>query len=176
MQVLEGVATWIVPLLILAAALMMASGKRDAWTSFLKGAREGLESAVGLIPTLVALMVAVRMLEASGLSAWLSERLSPLAGVLGIPTEILPLLLTRPVSGSASMAVFSSLMETYGVDSFPALCAAVIMGSSDTVIYIAGVYFGSVGIRRTRYALPVAFLVMIFSVFFSCLLCRLFFG
>ena len=82
---------------------------------------------------------------------------------------------SRPFSGSASLAVFKDLMASLGADSFPAMCAAVIMGSSDTAVYVLTVYFSSIGIRRTRYALPCALAVMAFCITFSCLICRLLF-
>ena len=94
----------------------------------------------------------------------------------GVPAEILPLLITRPVSGSASTAVFASVAEKYGVDSFSALCAAVIMGSSDTLAYVTAVYFSSVGIRRTRHTYPIALFVMLLCIFLSCLLVRILIG
>ena len=95
---------------------------------------------------------------------------------IGIPSEILPLLLTRPVSGSAATAVFSALADDLGADSFPALCAAVIMGSSDTLAYVTAVYFSSVEVRRTRHTYPVALAVMLLCVFLSCLLVRILIG
>lgn len=162
-----------IPLLLCLVGLTMLLGKRSFFDSFVAGAREGLSTAVGLFPTLLALMVAIGMLRASGVLNLLSSLLSPVTDTVGIPSDLLPLLLTRPFSGSASTATFVSLMEEYGPDSFVSLCASVIMGSSDTLVYVLGVYFSSVGVKKTRYAFPVAILVMLFSVVFSCLCCRL---
>lgn len=149
--------------------------KRDSFDCFLSGARQGLSSAVRLLPTLVALLVAVRMIGACGALELLGKALTPICNKIGVPSELLPLLITRPISGSASTAAYSELLASLGADSFPALCASVIMGSSDTVVYIIGVYFSSVGLRKSRYAYPAAFAVMFFCIFFCCLVCRLWF-
>ena len=115
------------------------------------------------------------MLNASGAVAFLSRLLSPAADAVGVPAELLPLLLTRPFSGSASTASFAELLENAGADSFVGLCASVIFATSDTMVYIISVYFSSVGIKRSRVALPLATSVMLFCIFFSCFLCRLWF-
>ena len=164
-----------IPAVLCIAALFMLLGKKDYFALFTAGAKDGLRTAVSILPTLIALMIAINMLSASGILDALSRALSPAAERVGVPAEILPLLVTRPVSGSASTAAYSALLERYGADSFPALCASVIMGSTDTMLYIICLYFSSVGIRKTRYAIPCAVAVMLFSVFFSCLICRLWF-
>ena len=170
---MEEISSLAMPLVVLGAGLLMLFGKRDYFAAFCNGAREGLQTAVGLLPTLSALMVAVAMLNASGAVDFVADLISPVAKKLGLPTEILPLLLTRPFSGSASTAGYSTLIAEVGPDSFAGLCASVIFGSSDTVVYVISVYFSSVGIKNTRHAFPVAFAVMLFCIFFSCFLCRL---
>ena len=165
----------IIPVIVCAAGLIMIAGGSRFFDSFIKGAKTGLDTAVGLLPTLVALVCAVSMLNASGAVDFVCEKIAPAAAILGMPEGLLPLLLTRPVSGSASTAVFSALLEKYGADSFEAFCASVIMGSTDTLIYVITVYFSAVGVKRSRHAFPVAIAVMIFGIFFSCLVCRLFF-
>lgn len=172
---IERISALAIPAVICIAALFMLFGKKDYFSHFTSGAKDGLRTSISILPTLIALMIAINMLSASGLPDAISKWLSPTALKLGIPTEIIPLLITRPVSGSASTAAYSALLERYGADSFPALCASVIMGSTDTILYIICLYFSSVGIRKTRYAIPTALAVMLFSVFFSCLICRVWF-
>lgn len=162
-------------LMVLAGLLMLLGGKKDYFSAFSEGAMEGLRITVRLLPPLVALMVAISMLNASGAVEFLSRLLTPAADAVGVPSEILPLLLTRPFSGSASTAAYSALLERVGADSFAGLCASVIFGSSDTVVYVLSVYFSSVGIKSTRWAFPCAFAVMLFCIFFSCFLCRAWF-
>lgn len=172
---IESLSSLVIPLIIVSVSVLMIFGKKEYFESFIRGARQGLGSAISLLPTLVALMVAISMLRASGASEFLSEAISPLTDVIGVPHEILGLLIVRPFSGSASNAAYASLLKDLGPDSFPALCASVIMGSSDTLVYVISVYFSSVGIKKSRYAFPVAIAVMLFCIFFSCLLCRLWF-
>ena len=171
----ETLSALAMPLVAGLAGLIMLFGKKDYFTAFTEGATEGLRTAVKLLPTLVALMVAISMLNASGAVELLARVLSPIADAIGLPTELLPLLITRPFSGSASTAAYSALLETVGPDSFSGLCASVIFGSSDTVVYVISVYCSSVGIRQTRWAFPCAFAVMLFCIFFSCFLCRMWF-
>ena len=178
----ESLSAWVIPFVILAAALPMLSRKKDYFAAFVRGAEGGLRSAARLLPVMIALMTALSMLEASGALTYLSGILSRPAAALGSPAELIPLLLTRPVSGSASTAAYAALLEQYGPDSFPALCASVLMGSSDTMIYILSVYFSATaispggGVRHTRHAFPAAIFLMIAMVFIACFVSRLFFS
>ena len=172
---MEKAAALILPLVLVAVGVLMLFGKSPYFDRFTEGAREGLATSVKLLPPLLALVVGVRMLSASGIPAMLSRLLAPALAGIGIPAELIPLLVVRPISGSASTASFDALLRQVGADSFPALCAAVIMGSSDTMIYVIGLYFSSVGIRKSRYAFFCATLVMIFGIILSCLICRLWF-
>ncbi len=172
---IETLSSLAMPAVTLCVGLLMLCSKRDCFQAFTRGAKEGLRTAVGLAPTLVALMVAVAMLNVSGATALLGKVLSPAAARIGLPSELVPLLLTRPFSGSASTAAYSELLSRVGADSFAGLVASVIFGSSDTVVYVLSVYFSSVGIKQTRGAFPCAFAVMLLCIFFSCFLCRLWF-
>lgn len=175
MTIIETISYFVLPIILLIVALIILIGKKDYFSSFLNGAKEGALSAVNLLPTLCALIVGVGMFSASGASEIISNALSPFLSAIGIPTEIFTLILTRPLSGGASLATYTDIIENVGVDSIAGLCASVIMASSDTVFYVISVYFSSSGIKKTRYALPVALFVSAFSVFLSCILCRAFF-
>ena len=172
----EYISSLVIPGVILAAAFLMFFGKRDYFEAFCIGAKGGLATSVKLLPSLCAVMVALRMFSASGAVELFTKLLSPIGEKIGVPAEIFPLLITRPVSGAASNGAFASLIESLGPDSFPSLCAAILMGSSDTLVYVIAVYFSGAGVRRTRHAFPTAIAVMLFCIFFSCLLCRLFFS
>ena len=163
------------PLILAGVGILLLLGKKNRFDSFLAGAKQGLQTSINLLPTLCALIVGVSMLTASGAVELLSSLLSPIVDAIGIPSEILPLLLTRPFSGSASTASFVELLERVGADSFPALCASVIFATSDTMVYIISVYFSSVGIKRSGVTLSIATAVMLFCIFFSCFLCRVWF-
>lgn len=176
MSFLQHVPALAIPLIVTAAGLIMLFSRKDMFAAFTDGAKDGLTTAVRLLPTLAALCVAVKLLAASGLTDALCGLLEPLTSTVGIPPEILPLILTRPFSGSASTAAYAGLLESCGADSFPALCASVLLSCSDTVLYVSAVYYTSVNVRRTRHTLPAAFTVMLLCVFLSCLLCRIFFS
>lgn len=173
-MILDTIAKLALPLVITCVGILVFKEKHR-FDSFLSGAQSGLSCAVRLLPTLVALLVAVRMFSACGAVPLIGQWLSPVCEAIGLPSELLPLLLSRPMSGSASTAAYSELLEAYGADSFPALCASVIMGSSDTMVYIISVYFSSLGLSKSRHAYPAATAVMLFCIFFSCLVCRLWF-
>ncbi len=161
------------PLLLTGFGLLLTVSRRDLPGAFLAGAQDGLNAGVGLLPTLVILMTAVSMFQASGAPEKLTELLSPLLTRVGIPPEIIPLLIVRPLSGSGSLALLSSLFETAGPDSTAARCAAVLTASSDTLIYVMAVYLSAAGVKKSRHAVPAAFLVMLLSVLLSCILVRL---
>lgn len=166
----------IIPVILFFVSLLILFSKKPLFDSFLNGAKNGLSTSIKLLPILVILICAVSMFSASGAPDYIVKYLSPLLTKLNIPAEIIPLLIIRPVSGSGSTALASEIFEKYGSDSFIGLCTSVIMGSSDTIIYICAVYFGSVSVKKTRHALPAAFFTMIFGIFFACIICNLFFA
>lgn len=169
------ISHYVIPVILALVGLGMLVSDKPLLDAFLRGANEGLRSGIALLPTLVLLLTAVSAFNAGGIADWLAGALSPLCERLGIPSEILPLLIVRPVSGSASTALTSSLFEKYGADSLPGRCISVIMGSSDTMLYVIAVYFGAVGIKQGRHTFISSFLVMIFCIFFSCFAARAFF-
>ena len=120
---------------------------------FVEGAKDGFETAVRIIPYLVAVIVAVGLVRSAGLLDLLSHALGPALAFIGVPAETLPMMLVRPLSGSGADGVMVELMKTHGADSVPATTAAVMSGASDTTFYILAVYFGSVGIEKVRHAL-----------------------
>lgn len=169
---LQAVSAYLIPCLLGVVGVLMLGGRRVGFDAFVTGATEGARTALRLLPTLTALLSAVGMLRASGALETVGGWLSPVLARVGVPSELLPLLLTRPFSGSAATATYSELIGRVGADSFVAACATVIMGSSDTVVYVLSVYFSSVGVKKTRYALPLSLALMLFCIFFSCFLCR----
>lgn len=122
----------------------------------LVGAKDGLKLLVSLVPTLVLLLTAVGMLRASGVMDYISAWLSPVFAFVGIPPETALLVLIRPISGSAALAVGADLMATHGVNSYIGKTVAIMLGSTETTFYTIGVYFGAAGIKKTKYTLPAA--------------------
>lgn len=147
---------YLVPL-ILFFTMAMALGKREnAYNILLRGAGDGLKLLKSILPSLILLLTAVYMLRASGAMEILSRWAAPVFSLFGIPPETAMLVLVRPLSGSAALAVGAELMKEYGVDSQIGRTAAVMLGSTETTFYTISVYFGAAGISKTRYTLPAA--------------------
>lgn len=147
---------YIVPLLLLVTALLALRKQENAYELLLSGAADGLKLLLTLVPTLVLLLTAVTMLRASGAIDLLSRWFAPVFRFFGIPPETAILVLIRPISGSAALAVGAELMAEYGVDSLVGRTVAVMLGSTETTFYTISVYFGAAGIKKTRYAIPAA--------------------
>lgn len=147
---------YIVPLLLLSVSLLALRRQEDAYDLMLTGAADGLKLLLSIVPALVFLLTAVSMLRASGAITLLTQLLSPIFNRIGIPPETAMLVLIRPISGSAALAVGSELMATHGVDSTIGRTTAVMLGSTETTFYAISVYFGAAGIRKTRYTVPAA--------------------
>ena len=146
----------VVPLILGGVALYGVWRQVDVYDALLQGAGRGLEVLLHIVPALIALMTAVYMLRASGALELAARFLTPLLQPLGVPAELLPLMLVRPISGSAALGVGSELIHAYGPDSYLGRVAAVMLGSTETTFYTIAVYFGAVGVARTRYAIPAA--------------------
>ena len=146
----------LIPGLFLALSLAAMTGKHDAYSLLVAGAEEGLRTLTHILPALVVLLAAVTMLRESGAMEWMTARFAPVCQWMGIPPETVPLVLIRPISDSAALAVGSELMATYGPDSQIGRTAAIMLGSTETTFYTISVYFGAAGIKRTRYTIPAA--------------------
>lgn len=146
----------VVPALLLAVSCAAMVGKRDVYSLLVTGAADGLTVVKQILPALIMLLASVHMLRASGALDALTVLFMPICQLLGIPPETVPLVLIRPISGSAALAIGSELMATYGVDSEIGRTVAVMLGSTETTFYTVSVYFGAAGIKRTRYTIPAA--------------------
>lgn len=164
------------PLLLALVGALALRRKQDVFGTLTRGATAGLKTIAGLIPTLVALLCAVHMLRASGALDLLASLLRPVTERLGIPTELMQLILIRPFSGSGALAAATDIMQTMGADSLAGRMAAVMLASSETALYTASVYFGAVGVRRTRYAIPAAFVAECTAFLVAALTVHLFWG
>lgn len=168
-------ADYLVPLL-LAVICALALGKREnAYAHLLAGGREGLALLISIIPALVLLLTAVTMLRSSGAMALLSDLLAPALNFFGIPPETAPLILIRPISGSAALAVGTELMASYGVDSPIGRTAAIMLGATETTFYTISVYFGAAGVKQTRYTVPAALFADFVGFFMASLTARFLF-
>ena len=164
---------YLIPLLLLAATAVSMRKKEDAYSLLLSGVTEGFSILLSLIPSLILLLSAVAMLRASGAVELLSRFCTPVFSFFGIPPETALLVLIRPISGSAALAIGAELIAEYGVDSTIGRTAAVMLGSTETTFYTISVYFGAAGIRKTRYTLPAALIADFTGFFMASLTVRL---
>lgn len=166
------------PLAILILILLLSAALKrvDVFGAFRKGASEALPLAAKLLPTLAVFLTALRLFRESGAESWLCDRLSPLLMRIGVDARLVPLLIVRPVSGSAAIGVLADLFSQYGPDSRIGLTASVLLGSSETVFYTLALYFGAVRVRKTRFAVPVALAALLVSIVTGLLFSSLFFG
>ena len=167
---------YIVPLILLVTSLIALRRKENAYDLLLIGAADGLMLLKSILPALILLLTAVSMLRASGAVSLLSSLLSPVFGWFGIPPETAILMLVRPLSGSAALAVGADLIAQYGPDSTVGRTAAVMLGATETTFYTISVYFGAAGIQKTRYTIPAALIAALTGFFVAALTVRLFFG
>lgn len=161
-----------IPFLLLAVSVFALAKKQDVYSALLDGGKDGLKLIFTIAPALVMLLTAVHMLRASGAIELLTVWLSPVTEKIGIPGELLPLMLLRPFSGSAALAVGADLMAVYGVDSLIGRTAAVMLGSTETTFYTISVYFGAANIKKTRYAIPAALVADVVGFVMSALCAR----
>jgi spore maturation protein B len=153
---LDALSLWAMPVLLVAIPLAGIIRKVKVYDVFIEGAKEGFEVAVKIIPFLVGILVAIGMFRGSGAMDLLTAGLRPLVAPVGFPPELVPLAILRSLTGSGSLAFTTDLVKTYGPDSVLARTAATMYGSSETTFYVLAVYFGAVGVRRTRHAVPAA--------------------
>ena len=164
---------YIVPLLLFLCCALALRKKENAYELMLSGAADGLRLLLSIVPTLVLLLTAVSMLRVSGAIEALSGFFRPFMEVIGIPPETAILVLVRPISGSAALAVGAELMAQHGVDSLVGRTAAVMLGSTETTFYTISVYFGAAGISKTRYTVPAALFADFVGFFMASLTVRL---
>lgn len=152
--------------------LYAAIKKINVFDTFVNGAKQGFETSITIMPNLIAMMVAIGMLRASGFFELLNDVLASVLASTGMPAELLPLALIRPFSGSASTGIMAELIHEHGGNSFISKAAATMMGSTETTFYVVAVYFGAVGIKRTRQAIPAGLLADLAGVIASVAVCR----
>ena len=173
---LDIISVFVLPLLIVGFPLYGLYKRVAVYEEFIVGAREGFEVAKTIIPYLVAILFAISMFRASGAMDFLIDMLRPALSLIGFPPEVLPMAIVRPLTGSGSVGVLADLGQRYGEDSIFVKMAATMFGSSETTFYVIAVYFGAVGIRKTRHALPAGLLADLASALLSVYVIRLMFS
>ncbi|MFT8872446.1 MAG: spore maturation protein [Sporolactobacillus sp.] len=158
MTQLTMMSAWIVPVLIAVILLHAMFHRTPSYEAFVEGGKEGIKLAVAIMPPLVGMLTAIGVFRASGAMDALTGLLRPLLAFVGMPPEVVPLALLRPLSGNGALGLTAELIRTYGPDSYIGRLASVMQGSTDTTFYVVTVYFGAVGIHRIGDALKVGLL------------------
>lgn len=167
---IEKISLYILPFMILSILSLGMAKKVPVYEEFIEGAKDGFKVAVSIIPYLVAIIVAVSMFKASGILDILKNFANSF-----IPPDIIPIIFTRSLSGSATLGLFSDIAKNFGPDSYVTKLAAIMVGSSETTFYVLAVYFGSIGIKKYRYALLTGIIADITGIVLAILVARMFF-
>lgn len=165
---------YIVPLFIIFVFVYAAYKHTDTYGAFVKGSKDAIALIWDILPFIVAILVAVKLFEASGLLQALCNLVAPVFNFIGVPTELTHFVFLKPFSGAGSIALYNDIIATYGVDSYIARTASIIAGSSDTVFYIATIYFSKTNIKKLGTAIPIALFCTFFSAVLAAWVCRIF--
>ena len=172
MQIINYLSASAIPLVILGIILYGLKEKNKVFDTFLDGAKEGIEVVVKLFPTLLGIFIAIGALRDSGVLDFIINTISPATNFFKIPSQILPLAILRPISGSASMGVAVDIMQTYGVDTLIGKTASTIMGSTETTLYTIAIYTSCVKIKKIRFVLVAALLADLAGMISSVIICQ----
>lgn len=169
------ISLWALPVIILTILTVAVFKKVPVYETFIEGAKDGVKTTVNIIPYLIAIIVAISMLRASGAIDSIALICSSFLDKINFPAEILPLAFVRSLSGSAAIGVFSDIVSNNDVNSYTSKLAAIMMGSSETTFYVLTVYFGAVGIKKYRYALSTGLIADFIGIIMSVVVARFFF-
>jgi len=175
-QIVNTISALAIPFLIVLIVGYGWKKKVKVYEAFTEGAKEGFNIAVRIIPFLVAILVAIAAFRASGAMNLLATVLGPVTRLIGMPPEVIPMALMRPLSGSGALGIVGELVNTYGPDSLIARMAAVMEGSTETTFYVLAVYFGSVAIKKSRHAVPAALTADAAGILAAVIITNLIFG
>lgn len=175
-NLLDLVSVFVLPVLIVGFPLYGLYRRVPVYEEFVEGAKDGFKIAVTIIPYLVAILFAIGMFRASGAMDFLIEALRPVLGLIGIPAEVLPMMIVRPLTGSGSAAILADMVAQFGEDSLVVKMAATMFGSTETTFYVIAVYFGAVGIKKTRHAVPAGLLADLAAMILAVYVVRLLFA
>ena len=166
---------YILPLMILGIIIAGIVKKVPIYEEFIEGAKDGFKVSISIIPYLVAIIVGIAMFKASGGIGLITKAIGGLLAKMSVPVDVIPIMITRSLSGSATLGLFSDIANTYGPDSYITKLSAVMVGSSETTFYVLAVYFGSIGIKKYRYALLTGIIADITGIVLAILVARVFF-
>ncbi|VYU56663.1 spore maturation protein [Clostridium tertium] len=163
----EYITKSIIPIIIIIIITYGMIKGRKVYEWFIEGAKEGLKVCINIFPYLLAMIIAVNIFREAKLLDILNNMISPIAGTIGLPKEVIPLVLIKPLSGSGAMGILTDILKNYGPDSYIGLIASVIMGTTETIFYTVTVYFGAVQIKKVRHTVWVALLADMTAIIVS---------
>lgn len=174
--VITTISVWAIPVIVVFIPLYAFFKKVPVYETFVEGAKEGFDTAIKIIPHLVGMMVAISIFRASGAMDAMIDIVRPLFDRLGVPGEVMPLSILRPITGAGSLAFTTDLIKQFGPDSMIGRMASTIQGSTDTTLYVLTVYFGAIGIKKTKYALKVGLIADMIGFVAAIALCIIVFA
>lgn len=176
LKIIDLLSKFAIPFMVVGIIFFGMQRKVKVYESFVEGAKDGFTTAIRIIPSFVAMLVAIGVFRESGAMDLLVSLFSPILKIFNVPKEIIPMIIMRPLSGSGSQGILSELAKTFGSESLVARTAAVMMGSSETTFYILAIYFGSISIKKQRHALPACLFADLVGFVSAIYISRLFFG
>lgn len=176
LKIINVLSKFAIPFMIVGIISFGIKRKVKVYESFIEGAKDGFTTAIRIIPSFVAMLVAIGVFRESGAMDLIVNIFSPILKLFNIPKELIPMIVMRPLSGSGAQGILSELAKTFGAESIIARTAAVMMGSSETTLYILAIYFGSVSIKKQRHALPACLFADLVGFISAIYISRLFFG
>ncbi len=175
-DVMQVISVLAIPMIIVFIPIYGYAKGIKVYEEFTEGAKEGFQVALRIIPFLVAIFLAISVFRASGAMDILTWIISPITSKIGMPGEVVPMALMRPLSGSGALGIMSELIKTHGPDSFIGRLSSTMMGSTETTFYIIAVYFGSINVKQTRHALPAALTADLAGMIAAVVVCHAVFG
>lgn len=172
MRLINFISNLAMPMMILVIVIYGVIEKNKTFDTFLDGAKEGIEIALSIFPTLIGLFVAIGALRSSGILDMIINFVTPLLNVVGFPKEIMPLAMLRPISGSSSIAIATDIMKNYGVDSNIGIIASTIMGSTETTLYTIAIYTSCIKVKKIRFVLIASLIADFVGIVTSVVICR----
>jgi spore maturation protein B len=175
MDTLQAAFQYIIPFFIFFTVAYGFARKTPVYESFVSGAKEGIDIIIGIFPYVLAIFIMVKTFQASGAHDFFKAIFSSVAGPLGLPAETFSIALVKPMSNAAALGIFTEILKTHGPDSLTSTLSAVIMGSAETTFYVIAVYLGAVGIRKSKYLVPVCLTADLVGIIVAIMVVKLMF-
>ena len=172
---MKNISNLILPLIVLLIITYGVKKKINVYDAFTEGAKESFDMTLKLFPTMLGMILGVNIFVKSGILNFILDILTPILNIIKIPKEIIPLAILRPISGSSGIALLETIINTYGPENIISKMSSVIQGSTDTTLYIISLYFGSIGIKKTKYALKVGLLADLTGIILAIIITKIMF-